>query len=196
MKTKILLKFLHHTFLKVSHRRNQHDAGFSFTDLVIVFLIIGVLSAIAAPAWNALITRQRIRSVNSQVLQALQKGQSQAKFKKENVTVEFISTEDPPEVKIDGIQQSLNSNGEIKAGMIKLATGICDTDCTGFTDSADSIIFNYLGTVESTQTGTVESTELPFAITVSTPEGELKRCVIVETIIGGMRIAEGGSCPF
>ncbi|NEP06592.1 MAG: hypothetical protein F6K34_18285, partial [Okeania sp. SIO4D6] len=91
------------------------------------------------------------------------------------------------------IEQKLNANGEIKAEMIKLVVQECETKdadgkCTSYQNDADfQIQFNYLGAVEIDD----PVQKLPFAVSVSTPDGRLKRCTIVETLLGGMRTAEG-----
>lgn len=174
--------------------RNQPQTstvGFTMFELMVVVVIIGILSAIAAPGWNAFINNQRTRTVNDAVFRALRSAQSDAKLKKKDITVTFKDDEDPPVVIINNIAQTLNANGEIKAGMVELVTGVCDTNCTTFnpdppTDS--DITFNYLGTVENTQA-------LPFAITVSTANDGFKRCIIVETLLGGIRTAKDSNCP-
>ena len=92
--------------------------------------------------------------------------------------------------------RSLGANGEIKAKMVKLATGKCtNDDCSnGFTttdtnDTKTNITFDYRGVIQNDES-------LPFAITTAIAEGTgAKRCVIVQTILGNMRTAEGDQCP-
>ena len=217
MKPSTLLKLLLRFSPKPSTYPPNFNAGFSLVELFIVVLIIGILSAIAAPGWNAFITRQRIRTVNDGVFRALKSGQSQAKLQKADRVVQFrdVSIDaatnpstgkpynDPPRFQIystskttpipnsDPLWQSLGANGEIKAGMVKLVSGVCNSDCTtatGFENNNTDISFNYLGTVDS-------QNNLPFAVTISTQDDQLIRCVIVETLLGGMRTAEGANCP-
>ncbi|MEM1168427.1 MAG: type II secretion system protein [Cyanobacteria bacterium P01_H01_bin.35] len=194
MKPVNLLKMLPRTHPKGS------TFGFTIIELMVVVLIIGILSAIAAPGWDAFISRQRTRTVNDGVFQALRKAQSDAKLKKEGIPVIFqypslTPSVDPPTVTINGIEQQLNANGEIKAGMVTLVVRECqpgakdaNDNCTAYQDDGDDLIqFDYLGAVEIDD----PSQELPFAVSVSKADGGFKRCVIVETILGSMRTAEG-----
>ncbi|NEO56045.1 MAG: type II secretion system protein [Okeania sp. SIO3B5] len=173
--------------------QTQKDSGFTMLELIIVVLVIGILSAIAAPAWNAFIDRQRIRTVNDDVLRVLQKAQLEAKRRKDDVKIEFLSV-DPPRVDIEGIEQSLNPTGDIKAGMIELVVLECQPDgkdddgnCTDYEpDTDNSITFDFTGAVDDEDT----PQEIPFVVTVSRPNGQ-RRCVFVQTLLGGMRTDEG-----
>ena len=175
--------------------RNQPQTstvGFTMFELMVVVVIIGILSAIAAPAWNGFINNQRTRTVNDSVFRALRSAQGDAKLKKKDITVTFKYNKYPPVVSINNIDQTLNANGEIKAGIVELATGKCAADdCSnGFTtDTKTNITFDYRGVMENDDS-------LPFAITTAIAEGTgAKRCVIVQTILGNMRTAEGDQCP-
>ena len=215
----------------------QKDSGFTMLELITVVLVIGILSAIAAPAWNGFINNQRTRTVNDAVLRALRSAQSDAKLKKAKRIVEFCYKKDgntnpntdqpyndPPRFIIypddnnnnnddndclknsppdnDDRWESLGANGEIKAKMVKLATGKCtNDDCSNGFNTADTndtndtndtktnITFDYRGVIQ-------HDGSLPFAITTAIAEGTgAKRCVIVQTILGNMRTAEGEQCP-
>ncbi|MGE5655417.1 MAG: prepilin-type N-terminal cleavage/methylation domain-containing protein [Actinomycetota bacterium] len=202
MKRLLLLTFFQHSlgqatanrYLRQSSQKatvlpTQSTAGFTLLEVIVVVLLVGVLSAIAAPSWEAFITRQRIRTVNDAVLRALQTAQSQAKLNKTDVSVVFTTTSDPAQVAIGSQTQTLSANGEIKPGQVKVSTQM-----NGATGS--SITFSYQGTVTPQPvTSTPPQATDGFTVTVSTPEGTAKQCTIIQTILGTMRTAEGADCP-
>ncbi|MEG4024155.1 prepilin-type N-terminal cleavage/methylation domain-containing protein [Microcoleus sp. S13C4] len=192
----ILLKLLHNSAAKPSPNFNKtasrkDDGGFTLLEVLVIALIIGILSSIAAPSWLAFINRQRVRTVNDRVFQSLRLAQSEAKRTKSSVTITFDTTVDPPKVKFDppvatgGSTQTLNGGGEIKPGTIALIFNKPDS-----TDpKKSSLVFDYQGNPSTT----------PFVVTVAPSGGGAKQCARVETIIGGMRTAEGNDpvtgCP-
>lgn len=179
------------SMLRTSKHQNKNVGGFSLIELMIVVLIIGIFSAVAVPSWNAFISRQRTRTVNGFVLQALKTAQAEAKRYKADYVLEFDTAADPPEYSIyqdqeggvadeDKLWEILDPNPgkkpEQKQGIIVLETS---------NPPDNTITFDSLGATE--QTG--------FQVTVSLPNGNMERCVIVETTLGAMRTAEGDDCP-
>jgi prepilin-type N-terminal cleavage/methylation domain-containing protein len=200
MKTpRILLKFLHKSAAKA--RPNFHntasrkgDEGFSLLEVVATVLVLGILSAVAAPGWLGFINRQRVRTVNDRVFQTLRTAQSEAKRTKSDRVITFLPTNPPAAtIKTDPAQDpplqtvTFDAGGEIKQGQLQpLSVASCppDSACT----TATSLTFNYNGVVDPNDSN---NPKLPLVVTVSSTGGGTKQCVIVETLLGGMRTAEG-----
>jgi Tfp pilus assembly protein FimT len=178
-------------------RLKQSDRGYTIIELLVIVIMLGVLSAIAAPGWLGFINRQRVRTVNDRVFQSLRTAQSEAKRTKQPVTIKFDKSVDPPTVTFDpplatgGSTQTLNAGGEIKPRTIELTFN--KPDATN--PNISSIVFDYQGKPPTDK--------IQFAVTVapfgSASNTSAKQCAIVDTLIGGMRTAEGNDpvagCP-
>jgi len=190
----ILLKLLHNSAAKPSPNFNKtasrkSDGGFTIIELIVIVLVLGLLSAIAAPSWLAFINRQRVRTVNDRVFQSLRLAQSEAKRTKRDITITFDTTVDPPTVTFNpplatgGSTQTLDGGGEIKPGTITFAFNKPASN-----PNTSSLVFNYQGNPSTT----------PFVVTVAPvdakPNSSARQCARVETLIGGMRTAEGTEC--
>jgi type II secretory pathway pseudopilin PulG len=189
----ILLKILHCSAAKPSRNFNKTasrkgDGGFTIVELMIIVLVLGILSAIAAPSWLAFINRQRVRTVNDRVLQTLRSAQSEAKRSKRDITVTFnyapnaTPPVDPPTVTINLTDPTTNppdqtaltttppiekvtfdAGGEIKPGTIKLSTN------KPLINNTASITFNYQGNITSPsiQSSTPPQSTDRFVVTVA-----------------------------
>ncbi len=215
MKIPILLKLLQSCHTKATPnfpntKSRKGDQGFTLLELIVTVLVLGILSSIAAPSWLAFINNQRVRTVNDRVLQSLRSAQSEAKRSKRDITVTFYTSSstpsfDPPRVEIDTNPaetdkskkeiriETFSSGGEIKPRTIALST---NATTSGDADlPLGSLIFDYQGNVKKLPaTGRFVVTVAPFDTSVPSgfkPDTSTKKCVIVETILGGMRTDEG-----
>ncbi|HEY9864122.1 MAG TPA: prepilin-type N-terminal cleavage/methylation domain-containing protein [Candidatus Obscuribacterales bacterium] len=206
MKTDKIFKIL--TFFRSakSPHVNKGETGFTLIELLIVILMIGVLSAIAAPGWQAFTTGQRIKSVNNQISQAIKTAQAEAKRNKSEYVLEFDPAQDPPKYSIykdvepppedDEKQwQSLSLDGAIKENMLKIYSQANGT-------VQNTITFDYLGTVKDPKTlnqSTPPVNTDGFSVVVYPKDSPNSRnCIIVQTILGATRTAKGTDatgCP-
>ncbi|MEB3282702.1 MAG: GspH/FimT family pseudopilin [Lyngbya sp.] len=188
----ILFKHLPLQTQQKAGKSRRSEVGFTIIEVMLVVSIIAIFAAIAAPAWDAFATRQRIRTVNNQVLRTLQTAQAEAKRTKQEITVTFDESVDPPQYQIGNQpEEDLNLNGEVPQGQIQIYV-----QANG-NDAIDAITFDYMGAV-------IDPEKIPdpqqkntngFTVTVSTPDGGFKQCVKVVTLLGAMITSEGNNCP-
>lgn len=199
----------------VTKHVSQSTAGFTLIEMLVVLIIIGVLSALVAPRWLAFTNRQQVNKVNDLVLSALQEAQSEAKKTKLNYSVWFsqknantpgyqyaIVSADVTAASNINIWNSLG--GDVGAGSTFLmftnitgentATGTASNAIT--TTATKYITFDNTGSLTNPSFGT---SGLKIVVAVpktpnSTQAGNTQRCVVIQTILGGMQTAKDTNC--
>lgn len=166
-------------------------AGYSFIELTLVVSIIGILAAIAAPAWLGFINNERLRTSNNRIYQVIKIARSnamrdkstwQASFQQEqDKTAKWAvhpATVDPQTANWENLNPSVQIDDE---------TTLYQYPPSKYpSTNIWRMQFNYKGNTNG-QLG---------RITLSLRSGgTAKRCVFVSTLLGAMRTAKDQAQP-
>jgi prepilin-type N-terminal cleavage/methylation domain-containing protein len=154
------------------------NTGFTLIEILIVVVLIGILSAIAAPSWLGFVNIQRLNTAQGQIYRAMREAQSNAKRDKIIWQVSFQEINLVPHLAIHRRDSTPTvAHWQSLGDQIRI-----DQSETTLYDSNGiwRVQFNDRGNTNG-QMG---------KITLKTQHNsKLKRCVIISTLIGAMRTA-------
>ncbi|RAQ39515.1 pesticin [Arthrospira sp. O9.13F] len=186
----------------VNPRRTKNQSGFTIIEILVVVLMVGIVGAIAAPTWIMFANRQKVRTVNDRVFNAIQRAQSQAQLTSLGHSLEFGEHGGIPAYRIyltskgrpsddNADWQTLDVNGEINEGQITLRV---------FAPVDDNILkFDHLGVIEREQDPEQDpekniTEDNPFWVVVSSADNSVTHCVAVRTRLLSTQKLQGDDC--
>jgi prepilin-type N-terminal cleavage/methylation domain-containing protein len=201
--------------LLIRHKRRLRSiAGFTLIEMLVILIIIGILFAIAAPGWDAFVSRQRVTTAREQVVLALKQAQTTAKTSKVPQIVAFRNSTDgfpefssgvyiepspaQPTTPIPNNWQRLGEN-KLPANSVEAKVKRLTATAANLPDN--SIVFDTSGAVAQyplvEQQFNSGGKEGFLKVTVgksplSSNTGS-QRCAIVKTLLGSIQQAEGAT---
>lgn len=177
-------------------------SGFTLIEVLVVVIIIGILFAIAAPGWEAILSRQRVSSLREQVGQVLRQTQIEARNSRSPRAIVFDNNNDVPRYATVAYNNSLDlttltnwqafGNGGLQAGTVRLSTN----RTTG--PLRNAIVFDSNGAVAQPPVVSAGQMSPPFTVTAEKASNSTivgtKRCIRVTSLLGAVQLADGARC--
>jgi Tfp pilus assembly protein FimT len=155
-----------------SKRRFSSTAGFSLTEMIAVIVLLVALFAIIGPGFVSFANSRRASTVRDEVLQGLRAAQEKAVRNRTPATMQIVvDAEGIPAVQVDQGDLSRAGGNGLQPGMVSI---------TSNPPGVTQVQFMPDGSVDP-------ALNLPLTFIVSSPaNGESKRCVAIDSILGAI----------
>lgn len=164
--------------------RQGFQKGFTLLELLVVMVFVGILAAMVSPVWLKLLAEQKTTSARGRIRQDIQLAQS--KSQQNNVLWQF-SIRDNGETAEVSTHPAATPPDLASWERLNESIQIDDETTLLSTSSVYYVRFDQNGNVRSSRLGrvTVSSKQFP----------NIKRCVVVSTLIGATRTAKERPLP-
>ena len=147
----------------------DNSQGFTLLETMMTIIVIGILSAIAAPSFLGMLNRNRVNSALNDIQGALQQAQREAMRKSISCKVNLDSN--------TVTSDSSNSSNCLVTGNRTLPDGVVMV--TNISGTPPQINFSYRGTITLPDAGTI--------VLSSKDNPNLKKCLVISSPLGIIR---------
>jgi prepilin-type N-terminal cleavage/methylation domain-containing protein len=190
-------KFLAFTTPRKRRDRYAKSLGFTLLEVLVVMVMVGILSAIAAPSWLGFVNNQRINASQTKIFQAIKVAQSDSKIRSSNnsnrVQITFTTGQTDNAYRTDNVRTG--------AGLQSLEPGVRIASVTSggsITPVVPPIILASPYTIQFDSRGLVfdpgNQLNYPICINLSVENSPSIRWIAIRTLIGAIVTGSGGSC--
>lgn len=191
----------------------KKPGGFTLIEILVVIAIVGILSAIAAPAWLSFVNRQRLGASQSRTFTAIRTTQSNAKrdkqvwqtsFKNDPAGKVYLAIhkrlpDSPSASDINGLPWSTLETGVVirtsNTCPASPTPKSCTTMLTKTVAGAGTIYTVQFDSKGLPERGLNDQRRITFALAGTENDPNSPRvCVVISTLLGAMRIGQAEEC--